>query len=327
MATLTDIAKRAQVSVSTVSKFINNKGHFSPATEEKIKEAIAFFDYYGKESRSKKKNVNLNMIGLIIPDIENPFFSSLTKTLEMVFFRYGYSILLCNTESNFELESNFLQYLNNKGLNGLVLVPANSTKRLLPLSTTTPIILLDRRIDGLDIPFVSVNNYKGAQMAVSYLLQLGKKNIAFISTNKNNSAGRERFDGYQDELLKHSINLCEGLVVEGDFSYQSGYKAIDQLLENEEKFDAVFASNDLMALGAMERLKEKGFIIPEEVGIVGFDDIWLSKIIHPPLTTVRQPLPELCKIAAETLLNMKNKPTYQKVEKTLEPELIIRGSC
>ncbi|NLZ52797.1 MAG: LacI family transcriptional regulator [Thermoanaerobacteraceae bacterium] len=327
MATLNEIAKRAQVSVSTVSKFINNKGRFSPATEERIKEALVFFNYYGKETRSKKKVLNLNMIGLIIPDIENPFFSSLTKTLEMVFFRYGYSILLCNTESNLELESNFLQYLNNKGLDGLVLVPANSAERTLPFFATTPIILLDRRIDGLDFPFVSVNNYKGAQMAVSYLLQLGKKNIAFISTNKNNSASRERFNGYQSELSKHGVNLCEGLIVEGDFSYQSGYKAIDQLLENGEKFDAVFASNDLMALGAMERLKEKGFGIPEEVGIIGFDDIWLSKIVHPPLTTVRQPLHELCKTAAEILLSIKNKPTHQKIEKILEPELTIRGSC
>lgn len=267
------------------------------------------------------------MIGLVIPDIENPFFSSVTKTLEMVFFRYGYSILLCNTESTLELESNFLQYLNNKGLDGLVLVPANSVERTLPLFATTPIILMDRRVDGLDLPFISVNNYKGSQMAVSYLLQLGKKIIAFISTNKNNSAGRERFNGYQSELLKHGINLCEELIIEGDFSYQSGYKAIDQLLENRVKFDAVFASNDLMALGAMERLKEKGFSIPEDVGIIGFDDIWLSKIVHPPLTTVRQPLHELCKTAAEMLLSMKNKPTEQKVEKILEPELIIRGSC
>lgn len=324
MIRLKDIAQHAGVSISTVSKFLNGKGSFSPHTEERIRKAIELLGFKGSSTQSKSSK--LKVIGVIIPDIENPFFSSVTKVLELLLFRYGYFLLLCNTENNVYLEDQFIHYLSRSGVKGVLLVPATSEQHSKPLASTVPILLFDRTIRGADLPVVATNHYQGARTAVSYLIQKGRKRIAFIGGRKDINVYEDRLRGYMDELREKGLAFDPDMVIESDFSFQGGYHAVDSLRERGKSFDAIFAANDLIALGAIERLKELGIGIPRDVSVIGFDDIWLSRLSHPRLTTVRQPIHELCKEAVMMLVELMDKGVRIS-PKILEPQLVVRESC
>lgn len=323
MIRLKDIAQKAGVSVSTVSKFLNGKEAVSPQTRERIQQAMVALGYERYQNRRKKSD--LKMVGVIIPDVENPFFSSLVKSLEFLLFRYGYFLILCNTENNPELEENFVYYLSRIKVKGVILVPSSSTQRSNLKIQSIPLLLLDRSLYGLELPRVTVNHYRGGRIATSYLIQRGRKRIAFLGGRKDLNVYQERLQGYLEELRENGIKEDSDLVVEGEFSFQGGYRAIDVLLAREKSFDAIFAANDLVALGAIEKMKEVGIIVPEDVAVIGFDDIWLSNLSHPRLTTVRQPVYELCKEAVTMLLDLVNKGVIP-TSRILEPQLVIRES-
>jgi len=324
VARLKDIAERAGVSIATVSRFLSGKGSVSPAAEERIWQAM---ESLGLDARHipRKKN-GLKAIGVIIPDIENPFFSSMVKSLELLLFRYGFFLLLCNTENDAGLEEQFIHYLSRSGVKGIFLVPASSAGRVKPLHSSTPIVLLDRNVQNANLPLVTTNHYQGARIAISYLLQKGKRRIAFVGGRRDVNVYEERFRGYQDGLSESGFTVDPDLVIEGDFSFHGGYHAVDVLFERGCSFDGVFAANDLVALGVIERCKERGIRVPEEVAVVGFDDIWLSRLSHPRLTTVRQPVYELCREAMVVLLESLNRGVRSEL-RLLEPQLVIRESC
>ncbi|MGQ9623150.1 MAG: LacI family DNA-binding transcriptional regulator [Candidatus Caldatribacteriaceae bacterium] len=324
MIRLKDIAKKAGISVSTVSKFLSGKGSFSPHTEERIRQAIEALGFQKEPARGK--NSRLKVVGVIIPDIENPFFSSVVKALELLLFRYGYFLLLCNTENNAHLEEQFIHYLSRSGARGILLVPATSEKRSKSLGLNIPVLLFDRTIQEANFPTVMTNHYQGARIAVSYLIQKGRRHIAFIGGRKDVNTYEDRLRGYIDELRGRNLEFDQDIVIESDFSFQGGYHAITLLRERGKPFDAVFAANDLTALGAIERLKELGIAVPGDVSVIGFDDIWLSRLTHPRLTTVRQPIHELCKEAVTTLIELMDKGVRVS-SKVLEPQLVVRESC
>jgi DNA-binding LacI/PurR family transcriptional regulator len=321
---LKDIAEKAGVSIATVSKFLSGKGSVSPAAEERIRQAIESLGLKA-ENIPRRKN-SLKAIGVVIPDIENPFFSSMVKSLELLLFRYGFFLLLCNTENDVGLEEHFIHYLNKSGVKGIFLVPASSTRRAQSLSSSVPVVLLDRGVQSADLPLVATNHYQGARIAVSYLLQKGRQRIAFVGGRRDVNVYEERFRGYRDELSERGFEVDPNLIVEGDFSFHGGYHAIDVLLTRTRSFDAIFAANDLVALGAIERCQEKGIRVPDDVAVVGFDDIWLSRLSHPRLTTVRQPVYELCREAMVVLLESLNRGVRPEL-RLLEPQLVIRESC
>lgn len=324
MVRLKDIAKHAGVSISTVSKFLNGKGSLSPHTEERIRQAMELLGFRGNSTQ--RKSTRLKVIGVVIPDIENPFFSSVTKSLELLLFRYGYFLLLCNTENSVHLEEQFIHYLSRSGARGILLVPATSEQRSRSLASGIPMLLFDRTIRGADLPVVTTNHYQGARIAVSYLIQKGRRRIAFIGGRKDINVYEDRLRGYTDELQDRGLEFDPDIVIESDFSFQGGYHAVDLLRERGKPFDAIFAANDLTALGAMERLKELGIAIPRDVSVIGFDDIWLSRLSHPRLTTVRQPIHELCKEAVTTLIELADRGVRAN-SKVLEPQLVVRESC
>jgi LacI family transcriptional regulator len=321
---LKDIAEKAGVSIATVSKFLSGKGSVSPAVEERIRQAMKSLDLRA-ENMPRRKN-NLKAIGVIIPDIENPFFSSMVKSLELLLFRYGFFLLLCNTENDAGLEEHFIHYLSKSGVRGIFLVPASSVRHTKPLYSGVSIVLLDRSVQGADLPLVTTNHYQGARIAVSYLLQKGRRRIAFVGGRRDVNVYEERFQGYKDELSERGFEVDPNLIVENDFSFHGGYHAIDVLFTRECSFDAIFAANDLVALGAIEQCQGKGIRVPDEVAVVGFDDIWLSRLSHPRLTTVRQPVYELCREAMVVLLESLNRGVRPEL-RLLEPQLVIRESC
>lgn len=325
MFRLKDIAEKAGVSISTVSKFLNGKGSLSACTEERIRQALESLGFQGIPVRKQKSK--LKVVGVVIPDIENPFFSSVTKTLELLLFRYGYFLLLCNTENSADLERQFVSYLGRSGVRGILLVPATSEKRFDAFERNIPVLLLDRTIRGTNLPFVMTNHYQGARIAVSYLVQKGRRRIAFIGGRKDISVYEDRLKGYMDELQEQGLDVDHDIVIESDFSFQGGYNTVSLLYERRKPFDAIFAANDLVALGAIERLRELGVAVPHEVSVVGFDDIWLSRLSHPRLTTIRQPIHELCKEAVTTLLKLIDGGEVRVSSKILEPQLVVRESC
>ncbi|MGQ9473474.1 MAG: LacI family DNA-binding transcriptional regulator [Candidatus Caldatribacteriaceae bacterium] len=324
MARLKDIAAKAGVSISTVSKFFRGVENVSPATQERIRQALSSLGYV--DEWTQKKKGGLKVIGVVIPDIENPFFSSLVKSLEFLLFRYGYFLLLCNTENNPDLEDNFIHYLGRNKAKGVILVTSTSKERIKIFNTNIPLVLLDRNIQGVELPFVATNHYQGGKIATSYLLRRGRRRIAFLGGRREVNVYEERLKGYIEGLQENGLVVDPDLIVEGDFSFQGGYQAVDLLLGRGKSFDAIFAANDLIALGAIERLREKGMSIPQDVAIVGFDDIWLSRLSHPRLTTIRQPVYELCKEAVTVLLDLVDKGVRPS-SRILEPQLVIRESC
>lgn len=324
MVRLKDVALKAGVSVSTVWRVLHRQGTLSPATERRVLEAIESLGYQQK-GRSKK-SAELKVVGAIIPDVENPFFSGIVKSLEFFLFRYGFFLLLCNTENNPDLEEAFVEYLGRDRIGGLILIPSRSEKRRIKFPSNTPVVFLDRAIKGSNVPVVAVNHYQGSRTAVSYLLRKGRKRIAFLGGKPDVNVYEERLRGYVDEIEASGLQLDPGLVVESDFSYQGGYQAADTLIQRKKEFDAVFAANDSVALGVLERLQKEGFTIPADVSVMGFDDIWLSQLVRPRLTTVHQPIHELCKEAVTLLLNaMDGNP--QLASRILEPQLVVRESC
>lgn len=325
MLRLKDIAERAGVSVSTVSKFLSGRGSISPRTEERIRQALDSLGFQGIPVRERRSK--LKVIGVIIPDIENPFFSSVTKILELLLFRYGYFLLLCNTENNADLEEQFISYLSRSGARGILLAPAMSEQRFSAFERNIPILLLDRTIQGTDFPFVMTNHYQGARIAVSYLIQKGRRRIAFIGGRKGINVYEDRLKGYMDELRERGLDIDYDIVIESDFSFQGGYNAMSLLYERSKSFDAIFAANDLVALGAIERLRELRIAVPHDVSVIGFDDVWLSRLSYPRLTTVRQPVHELCKEAVVTLLRLIDNRGVRVSSKILEPQLVVRESC
>lgn len=324
MVRLKDIAEKAGVSISTVSKFLSGKGPVSPSMQERIHQAMASLGY--ERHQVWKKSRGLKVVGVIIPDIENPFFSSLVKSLEFLLFRYGYFLLLCNTENNPELEENFIRYLSQSKTRGVILVPSTSERRSRLLDSPIPLLLLDRSIEGVALPTVTTNHYQGGKIAASYLIRKGRERIAFLGGRKDVNVYQERLQGYREGLKESGLEVNPDLIIEGDFSFQGGYQAVEVLLERKESFDAIFAANDLIALGAIERLKEEGIHVPQDVAVIGFDDIWLSRLSYPRLTTVRQPVYELCKEVVTMLLDLVDKGVRPS-SKILEPQLVIRESC
>jgi len=327
--TLEEIARIAQVSVATVSRFYRDKRSVSLESRSKIERALEDLGFSSEVLKKRKRRTMI--VALLVPDVENPFFSSLVKNAEFLLSRLSYFLLLCNTSGDAYLEEKYLDLLEKHHVDGVILIPSGrSDETFLERvnKASIPIVVLDREVKNLKVPMILCDSEKGGRMATEYLLRLGKENIAFISGRKEVSTASGRLLGYRKALQESGIAFREELVFEGDFTFKGGARAAQSILSSEIKIDAIFAANDLMALGAMEVLKRRGIKIPSEVSIIGYDDIWLSRIYEPALTTVRQPVFGMCELAVNMLLRSIRGEKHVLPQKTiLEPELVVRESC
>lgn len=320
-----EIAKKAQVSVATVSRFYKDRNSVSLKTREKIERTLKGL---GVTPRTWKKEALT--IALIVPDVENPFFASLVKNVEFFLSRLGCFFLLCNA-STFAIEENYFAFLEKRGVDGIILVPSgrwDGSRIERVNSIPFPIVVLDRKIEGLQVPFVLCDNEEGGKIATEYLLRLGRRKIAFISGKRETSTSLGRLAGYQKALEENNVGFLKELIFEGDFSFQSGMEAAKHILDAGIKVDAIFSANDFMALGVMEVLKKKGVRIPTDISVIGYDDTWLSRICEPALTTVRQPVLEMCGAAVDILFHLiQYGDLKHSQEIILKPELVVRESC
>lgn len=274
------------------------------------------------------KNKKSKVIGLIIPDIVNPFFPLMVRGVEDTAKRYGYIIILCNTDGKAEEEATYLRLFEEKCVDGFIFTSSGRIKKSLSLlkELAIPKIILDRRLDDLSIPTVTVDNIQGAYLATTHLINNGKRRILFISGPEELQSSLDRRSGYQQALRENEIMVQPELITYGDFTFESGQKAVRDVITKGISFDAIFGANDMMALGAMTVLLELGMAIPHQIEVVGYDDIYLSSLFKPALTTIKQPAYEMGREAVKMVLRSINSKKITVTSKVFRPQLIIRES-
>ncbi|MDA3938840.1 MAG: LacI family DNA-binding transcriptional regulator [Spirochaetia bacterium] len=323
------VAEKADVSTTTVSHVINKTRFVSPEKKERVLEAIKELDYQPNGLARSFRKKRTKTLGLIIPDNTNPYFAEVARGVEDACFERGYSVILCNSDRKMEKEINYLELLMEKGVDGIAFVSVGDDKKATDIfgKKRVPKVLLDRDIPGMQIDSVLVDNRLGGFLATDYLIKLGHRRIACITGPSKLSSSLERELGYNDAFKKANITLDKMLIQSGSFHSDSGYEGIKKLLSQTNPPTAIFACNDLIAIGAMYGAIEMGFKVPEDLSIIGFDDISLASFMTPRLTTVMQPKYEIGKTAANLLIDrIKNRDLPIQME-LFKPVLTIRDSC
>jgi LacI family transcriptional regulator len=269
-----------------------------------------------------------NTLGMIVPDSANPFFAEVARAIEDASFAQNYSVILCNSEGDLEKQQAYTNVLIENRVAGILFVAAGvSTELINDLSRRrVPLIVVDREVPGVEVDTVMTNHAQGGCLATQHLFDLGHRRIACIAGNSEVSPSAERLTGYQQTLKKNGLAYDEALVVKGDFQYESGYQATSYLLTLKAPPTAVFACNDLMAVGCISAASEFGLRVPDDFSVVGFDDVRLASFTNPPLTTISQPKAKIGTLATKMLLERLNDLDAPPRFERLDTQLRIRRS-
>lgn len=318
--TIKDIAERANVSISTVSRVLNNKEDVNDNTRKKIKKIIDELGYNPSGIARGLALKKTNTIGLIIPNITNPFFPEVAKGVESRAEELGYSVILYDTDNDFKKEKTALDLMKKNQVDGIVLSFNSVNKNLInkAFDEKLPIVQIDRKINGLKCPSVLIDNFYSGYIAAKYLLDNGHSKIAHITGRKDIINSIERLLGYKKAFEEYNIQIKNKYIINGEQTIESGYEKMNELLRLDQIPTAVFVANDLMAIGAYEAIFNNGMNIPEDISIIGHDDINMASIIRPKLTTVMQPKYEMGVNAVDLLVELirEEKEITDKVYKT-----------
>lgn len=329
--TLVEIARQAGVSRSTVSRVMNNHPSVDPETRSRVLSVAEELNYHPNLAARSLAAGKSRILGLVIPMgvstlFVDPYFPLLIQGISAACNANDYSVMLWLAEPEFERRT-IGQILRGGMIDGVILASAllNDPVQEALLSSNLPFILIGRHLDNDRISYVDVDNHNSAREAVAYMLRLGYERIATITGPRNMIAGADRLGGYLAAHHDRGIPYDPDLVAESDFTEEGGYRSMQDLLSLEP--DAVFAANDVMAMGALRALREAGKRVPEDVAVMGFDDMPFSARSNPPLSTVRQPIHRTGMTAAETLIDMVAHPDNQPRRIVLPTEMILRASC
>jgi LacI family transcriptional regulator len=268
-----------------------------------------------------------NTIGLVIPDITNPFFPEIARGVEDAANELGYNVFLCNTNWNDKKERAYLKILQEKRADGIIITPVSDDDDHYLNELSIPLIYISRAPGGPDKSFVVIDNVRGGFLATKHLIESGYKRIAFIGGKTEVHSNSERLEGYKLALNMYRYKIDESVIVNGTFKSESGYEIIKRLLKTDNPPDGVFAGNDIIALGVLQYVKEYGMDVPGDFGIVGFDDIPFASYPQIKLSTISQPKYLMGKSAAQILINeIKQKDKKETKKIVLEPELVARGT-
>lgn len=329
MASIKDVAKLAGVSTATVSRVLNNNPNVSNKNRALILNAINELNYRrDRVARSLRVNKSL-IIGLIISDIENPFFTSVVRGVEDIAHENGYSVLLCNSDESIEKERLYLDVLLAEKVTGIIISPTsdldNSDYRA--VQELIPMVAMDRRMLDLKLDTVIVNNIQGAYEATKHLIKLGHQRIGFIGGSHHNTTSKEREEGYIRALVEAEIAIDPQLIKSTNFKMDGGYNASKELLSMKNPPTAIFMGNNLSTLGALNYIHEQEKKIPNDIAVIGFDDMPWAPSLDPPLTVVSQPAYQLGHTAAKVLIDRINNKDNEYQEVILECNLLVRVSC
>ena len=326
--TIKDIAKKTNFSVKTVSRVLNSDPMVRDNTREQILKTIKEYGYRPNIIARSLRQQKTNMIGFIIPDVLNASFPTLFKGASDVFEKNGYYSFLSSSDNNIEKEYEFIRDFNSMLISGMVLIPSYSQDRNVDIfnGLLTPLVIVDRELEDINKDTVIISNKQGAYDATKYLISRGHKKIIILSASSKIKSAEKRLEGWQIAMKENNLYSDE-LVFSGEFSINSGYIMMNDALKSIDKVEGVFASNDYIAMGAMRAIEERQLRIPRDISIIGFDDIYFSKYLKPPLSTVSVPLYEEGKKAAEILLARINGNISEEVVRVvLRSSLVIRGT-
>ncbi|SFH55078.1 transcriptional regulator, LacI family [Tindallia magadiensis] len=322
-----DVAQKAGVSISTVSRVINSSKPVKQKTKDKVLDAIEELGYRPNAIARSLKVKHTKSIGIMTPDIANQFYPEVVRGIEDVANMYEYSIFLCNTDLNEEKELQYFAELEEKQIDGLIFLGNHVSKELRNEmeSADIPVVLIGGKATG--IPSVTINNEKAAKDAVDFLLNRNHRRIGIITGKmKDPMMGQARLKGYQKALEEKGIEVKEELVIEGGYRYKSGYDGAKRLMALKVPPTAIFVCSDEMAIGACRAILEDGHEIPKDVAIVGFDNVDISGKVYPSLSTIGQPMYEMGAIAMRLLTKILHNESIGASDIVLDYEVIERES-
>lgn len=323
-----DVAKKAGVSIATVSRVLNDSPHVRPSVKRKVLRAVKALNYQPNRTAQRLRAKQSKVIGLIISDIQNPFFTAAVRGIEDVAYHNGYSVVLCNSDEDPEKEKLYVDVMRAEAVAGVIITSASEAEPQVGdlLDARIPVVALDRRIKDRRVDSVLTTNVQGAYAAVTHLIGLGHRCIGFIGLPLTRTTGRERFEGYQRALRENGLPVSRARVRISDAKQQGGHDAALDLLASQPRLTALFAANNLTTLGALAAIRERGLKIPDDISIIGFDDMPWATLLQPPLTAIAQPTYELGQQAAELLLARLKDPGKPVSHVQLNTTLIVRGS-
>ena len=328
VTTIKDVARRAGVSISTVSHVINNSRAVGDESRRRVEEAMAELGYQPNTLARNLRRRQTQSIGMIVPDNANPFFAEIARAIEDSSFDQNHSVILCNTEGDLAKQTAYTDLLIQNQVAGIVFVAAGVSTELVEdlRRRRVPLVVVDRAVPGVEVNAVLTNHCQGGRLATQHLIDLGHRRIACISAGSELSPSADRVTGYLETLRENDVPVTKELVVPGDFQYESGYHAANVLLDLPQPPTAVFACNDLMAVGCISAAAERSLRVPEDLSVVGFDDVRLASFTNPPLTTVAQPIWQIGNLAVEMLMErIENIDAQMRVEQ-LDTQLVERRS-
>lgn len=327
MVGIVDVAKKANVSTATVSRVLTKPETVRETTTEKVLKAIEALNYQPNLLARQLRRLETKTILVVVPDISNPFFSKVLRGIEAVAVAKGYQVLLGDTGNDVEREKGYLNILQQKKADGMVLLTARMDAAAVEeVARSFPVVLACEYIEGSRIPTVSIDNISGARKATEYLIDLGHERIGCITGPLDIVLSRDRLKGFYQAMARKNLIVDPVLVQEGDFSFDSGFNLMMKFFALGQLPTAIFAASDDMAMGVIKAIKSKDLKVPEDISVLGFDDLKFSSIFEPALTTIAQPAFEIGENAMELLMKLINKEEVKREQIILADQLVVRES-
>jgi LacI family transcriptional regulator len=329
MASIKDVALKANVSTTTVSHVVNRTRFVSDKVRGEVEAAIRALDYVPSAVARSLKSNTTKTIGMLIPNCSNPYFSEIVRSVEDHCFGAGYTLILCNTDDDPHRQGAYLQVLSEKRIDGMIIISTGEDRDLLRLLKGLPIptVLLDREIGEVNCDLVETAHVQGGMMATEHLLDLGHRRIACLAGPADLNSSAQRIEGWRRALTNAGLAAeVESLLWHSDFSSQGGFNTMQTILASAQAPSAVFVCNDLMCMGALSAAHQAGVRVPQDLSLIGFDDIELAKFTSPALTTIAQPKHRIGVTAVDMVLERIQGGRVQARQVILQPELIVRNS-
>lgn len=326
MADIRDVATYAKVSPSTVSRVLSGNAFVEPETKDRVLQAMRDLNYRPNLAARSLKQGNSKLIGLIIPDITNPYYPELVKSIGLVAGKAGYSMVLCEALGDIEKEKRFFKALMNLFVDGIIYIASTTDiEHVRPYIGKIPLIFLNRFFD-VDVPCININNQKAAFEAINYLVEHGHRKISILINNTKRQYNQERLSGAVKSLKEHGIDDYERYLIQEIESIDDAYEKTAKLLESEDKPTAIFMFNDYLSPGVYKAVNKKGLRIPEDISVMGFDDTPQVQYLSPSLTTVRHPCADHAQFIFDVLMKERNSSETKKSVTYFDGIIIERES-
>jgi DNA-binding LacI/PurR family transcriptional regulator len=329
MTSLKDVAAIAGVSPSTVSRVINGTIFVTEETKLRVEEAIATVNYRPNLLAQGLRLKATKNIALLVPEISDPsYYTLMIKYIEESAFKRGLNLMIINTQNDFAREAAAIDLLLRQRINGIIFSRVSDESHVVNLSrtTSTPMVVIDRAFQNEKIPNVTIDNYMAGVMAAEHLISCGCTRIATITGNFKISLSRDRFQGFSDTVKRHGLELLPSLVYEGEFNYETGIAGVTRFLSEGVPFDGIWGHNDLIAAGAISTLLRQNLRVPQDVHVMGMDNLKFASMFYPSITTIGQPYHQMCETAVEYIDRLTNGDDIEDFQVMLSPSLIINES-